>query len=310
VQHLPASATKYRNYLPLFPAAIERFRFDGYDLVISSSHCVAKSAIVPDAVPHLCYCHSPMRYAWDQFDAYFGPDQVGAAASRVLRPVLARMARWDARTASRVDRFVANSQYVAGRIARYYNRESTVVYPPVDTAFYHPDPSSRGGGYALVVSALVPYKRLDVAVRAAAEAGIPLKIVGRGPEESRLRAAAPASTEFLGWLTNEEIRDLYQRCAVVLMPGIEDFGMVPVEAMACGRPVIALAEGGATESVAHGTTGLLVNDPSAAAFAAAIRTARETDWDPAVIRAHAERFSLPRFLDQFSTIVSQMVTRQ
>src|SRR5439155_20741006 len=174
----------------LFPTAIEQFDFDPYDLVISTSHCAAKSVVVPGRATHVCYCHSPMRYAWDQFDAYFGPDQVGATRSRLLRPVLARLARWDRDTAGRVDRYVANSHYVAGRIRRYYNRGSTVVYPPVDTAFYRPEPARSPEPFFLVVSALVPYKRVDVAIRACGSAGAPLTIVGKGPEESRLRGLA------------------------------------------------------------------------------------------------------------------------
>ena len=185
VQWLPAAPRHYRQYLPLFPTAIEQFDFDPYDLVISTSHCAAKSVVVPGRARHVCYCHSPMRYAWDQFDSYFGEAQVGRLRSRLLRPVLARLARWDRDTASRVDRYVANSHYVAGRIRRYYNRGSTVVYPPVDTAFYRPDPARSPEPFFLVVSALVPYKRVDVAIRACRAAGAALTIVGKGPEELR-----------------------------------------------------------------------------------------------------------------------------
>jgi len=307
VQRLPGSARHYRSYLPVFPTAIEQFDFDGYDLVISTSHCAAKSVVVPGRARHLCYCHSPMRYVWDQFDAYFGPDQVGALRSRLLRPVLARLARWDAATASRVDRFVANSQYVAGRIGRYYNREATVVYPPVDTEFYQPDPARRPEPFFLVVSALVPYKRLEVAIRACKAAGIALKVVGRGPEEMRLRALGGSGVEFLGWRTDEEIRALYQDCLAVLMPGVEDFGMVPVEAQACGRPVVAYAEGGALESVIDGTTGVLVNDPSVNAFAAALGDISSRDFDVALIRRHAESFCRTRFQRQFQEQVSELI---
>jgi glycosyltransferase involved in cell wall biosynthesis len=306
VQWLPSAARRYRHYLPLFPTAIEQFDFDPYDLVISTSHCAAKSVVVPGRARHICYCHSPMRYAWDQFDSYFGPAQVGPATSRLLRPVMARLARWDVATAGRVDRYVANSHYVAGRILRYYNRGSTVVYPPVDTAFYRPDPARSPEPFFLVVSALVPYKRLDVAIRACGEAGAPLTIVGKGPEEVRLRRlaqAAGASVEFAGWLEDGQIRDLYQRCQAVLMPGVEDFGMVPVEAQACGRPVVALAEGGAVESVVDGVTGVLVKDSSVAAFAAALRDVSSRPFDSAVIRRHAESFSRARFQKQFRDVV-------
>ena len=311
VQRLPSAARHYRHYLPLFPTAIEQFDFDPYDLVISSSHCAAKSVVVPGRARHICYCHSPMRYAWDQFESYFGPDQVGPAVSRLLRPVLARLARWDAATAGRVDRYVANSHYVAGRIRRYYNRGSTVVYPPVDTAFYRPDPARSPEPFFLVVSALVPYKRLDIAIRACGAVGAGLKIVGKGPEEPRLRRLAQqvgADVEFAGWLADEKIRDLYQGARAVLMPGVEDFGMVPVEAQACGRPVVALAEGGAVESVVDGITGVLVQDSSVEAFATALRDVSSRAFDSAAIRRHAESFSKARFQQQFRELVGSEVS--
>jgi glycosyltransferase involved in cell wall biosynthesis len=309
VQWLPSAARHYRHYLPVFPTAIEQFDFDPYDLVISTSHCAAKSVVVPGRARHICYCHSPMRYAWDQFDSYFGPAQIGGTASRLLRPVLARLARWDAATAGRVDRYVANSHYVAGRIRRYYNHGSTVVYPPVDTAFYRPDPVRSPEPFFLVVSALVPYKRLDVAIEACAEVGVPLRIVGKGPEEGRLRRlirTLGAEVELTGWLADDEIRDLYQRCRAVLMPGVEDFGMVPVEAQACGRPVVALAQGGAVESVVDGVTGVLVRDPSVAAFAAALRDVSARPFDAAAIRRHAESFGKARFQEQFRAVIDSL----
>ena len=313
VQWLPQAGRRYRHYLPLFPTAIELFDLDAYDLVISSSHCAAKSVVRTGRATHVCYCHSPMRYAWDQFGAYFGPDQVGSVRSRLLRPVMARLARWDAATAGRVDRFVANSQYVAGRIDRYYNRRSTVVYPPVNTAFYRPNdsPVGEGGdGSFLVVSALVPYKRIDIAIEACRLAGVPLRIVGRGPEEAALRRLAGPEVEFLGWRTDEEIRDLYGRAAAVLLPGVEDFGMVPVEAQACGTPVVALASGGAVETVQDGVTGVLVNDDSAPGFADALTRLRGLHLDPATIRANAERYSRERFMTEFEAAVASAIAER
>lgn len=303
VQRLPAAGRVYRNYLPLFPFTVETFDLDGYELVISSSHCAVKSVLTGGAT-HLCYCHSPMRYAWDQFQAYFGPDQVGPVRSALLRPVLAALARWDAGTAGRVDRFLANSQYVAGRIRRYYNREAAVVYPPVDTEYYRPpdDGRPRDGGF-LVVSALVPYKRVDLAIEACRRVGAPLTVVGRGPEEARLRAAAGPDARFVGWRTDEEVRELYGRAAAVLLPGVEDFGMVPVEAQACGAPVVALAEGGALETVIDGVTGILVPEATPDAFAAGLERVRRTTFDPAVVRANAERFSRQRFMTEFQAAV-------
>jgi glycosyltransferase involved in cell wall biosynthesis len=305
VQRLPRPGRFYRHYLPLYPAAVEMFDLDGYDLVISSSHCAVKSVIARGDAQHICYCHSPMRYAWDQFGAYFGPDQVGQWPSRTLRPILAAMARWDASTAGRVDAYLSNSQYVAGRIRRYYNRGSTVVYPPVDTEFFRPDPMrAQSGSDALVVSALVPYKRLDLAIDASRLAQVRLRIVGQGPEEPRLRrVAADGDVEFLGWRSDDEVRDLYRSAAVVLLPGVEDFGMVPVEAQACGTPVVALAEGGARETVEDAVTGALVPRPDAEMFADAIRRVIGTPLDRSAIRRQAERFSAARFKAAFSAAV-------
>ena len=185
VARLPLAPRHYRYYLPIFPVAIEQFDLEGYDLVISSSHCVAKSVVPSGRARHLCYCFSPMRYAWDQFDAYFGPARVGRLKSRwVYRPMLSRLARWDAATASRVDRFVAISAHVAGRIARYYNRVATVVYPPVNTVFYHPADITPASHF-LIVSALVPYKRIELAVEACERLGVGLRIVGDGPDRGR-----------------------------------------------------------------------------------------------------------------------------
>ncbi|HEY0663711.1 MAG TPA: glycosyltransferase, partial [Thiobacillaceae bacterium] len=308
-QWLPRPGRFYRHYLPLYPAVVELFDLDRYDLVISSSHCCVKSVIPRGGARHVSYCHSPMRYAWDQFGAYFGPDQVGKWPSRMLRPVMAALARWDAATAHRVDRFLANSQYVAGRIRRYYNRGSTVVYPPVDTEFYRPAPEAGSTGGALVVSALVPYKRLDLAIESCRQARVPLKVVGRGPEEAALRRLAEgAPVEFLGWRSDEDIRLLYRSASVVLLPGTEDFGIVPVEAQACGTPVVALAQGGARETVIDGQTGALVAQPEPAAFAEAIHRVIATPPDRAVVRANAERFSVAQFKTHFAAALDEAGT--
>jgi glycosyltransferase involved in cell wall biosynthesis len=226
--------------------------------------------------------------------------------SRLLRPVLAGLARWDAATAGRVDTFLANSQYVARRIRRYYNRGSTVVYPPIDTTFYHPDPVAgavQPTANVVVVSALVPYKRVDRAIEACRIAGVPLKIVGRGPELPRLRQLAGPDCEFLGWRSDEEVRELYRSATAVLLPGIEDFGIVPVETQACGRPVVALGAGGACESVLDGETGILVHDPTPEAFADAIARVQKIEFDPDVVRANAIRFSRARFQASFTAAV-------
>jgi glycosyltransferase involved in cell wall biosynthesis len=295
VQRLPWPARYYRHYLPLFPAAIEGFDLDDADIVISSSHCAAKAVVASPRAVHVCYCHSPMRYGWDQFDAYFGPDRTGRAGHAALRHVLAWLARWDRATASRVHYFVANSRHVAGRIARYYNRRAAVLHPPVDTQFFTPDERQPVASHFLVVSALVPYKRLEIAIDAARQAGVRLKIVGTGPDAARLRAQAGPEVEFLGSLDDAALREAYRSAAAVVLPAEEDFGIVPVEAMACGRPVIALGRGGACESVVDGVTGLLVDTATPTAFADALRELPRRHLDPAAIRARAESFATDRF---------------
>jgi glycosyltransferase involved in cell wall biosynthesis len=307
VQRFPFAATHYRRYLPLFPFAVEQFDLDGYDLVISASHCAAKSVIPPGRARHLCYCFSPMRYAWDQFDMYFGPERVGAAASRwFYRPVMAAMARWDAATAARVDRFVAISRHVAARIARYYNRVASVVYPPVDTVFYRPA-AVPAQGHFLIVSALVPYKRIDLAIEACRAVGARLRIVGDGPERERLERYAAGSAEFLGPLTNEEIRDEYRRALAVILPGEEDFGIVPVEAQACGRPVVALGRGGALDTITDGETGVFFPESTPASLAAALDRAATMRVDEAQLRQHAERFSRDRHIQQMRDLIAETV---
>ncbi len=307
LQRLPGVARSYRHYLPLYPLAVRQLDLRGYDFVISSSHAVAKSVRASPA-RHLCYCHSPMRYAWDQFDTYFGPERVGRIASAlVYRPILGGLARWDAATASRVDRFVANSGYVAQRIRRYYKRDATVVHPPVDTEFFRPGTSPAHAHY-LIVSALVPYKRVDLAIRACGQIGASLRIVGHGPEQLALQSLAGATgakVTFLGAPSNEELRDQYRTARAVLLPGEEDFGIVPVEAQACGTPVVAFGRGGACETVVPGQTGLFFGEASPASLAQALQALETTTFDADVIRRHAERFSRARFAAELRQVVTE-----
>lgn len=288
LQKAPGIARRYRHYLPLFPAAIERLDLRGFDLVLSSSHCVAKSARPAPGALHLCYCHTPMRYVWDRFDDYFGPDRLRLPARLVVGAVCARLRRWDAATASRVHRFAANSAYVAGRIRRYYGREAEIIPPPVDTAFFTPAPDDRPGEYDLVVSALAPYKRLELALEAYRGTGRPLWIVGGGPEAASLRARAPREARFLGRVDDLHLRELYRGCRAVLMPGIEDFGIVPVEAMACGRPAVVFGEGGGAETVEHGRTGLHFREADPAALRAAVVGLDSIRFDRLALRERAE----------------------
>jgi glycosyltransferase involved in cell wall biosynthesis len=232
-------------------------------------------------------------------------------ASHLARPILRSLARWDAATSARPDRYVANSQYVAQRIRRYYNRAASIVHPPVDTTFYtpqEPSPSHTERAYFLIVSALVPYKRVDVAIAAATKLGVPLKIVGEGPERARLEATANSGVQFLGRLPDTEVRDLYRQATAVLVPWEEDFGIVPVEAHACGRPVVALKQGGVLDSVQDGVNGLLVEDDREEAWLDALDRVRRTPFDPATIRASAERFSRPRFQHEIRNAIDALVT--
>ena len=304
---IPGATRRYRHLLPLFPAVIEWFDLDEADIVISTSHCAAKAVVPTGRARHICYCHSPMRYAWDQFDAYFGAARVGRWRHAALRPVMAGLARWDRATAPRVDHFVANSRFVAARIARYYNRHAAVVYPPVDTAFFTPG-AEVSEPYFLVVAALVPYKRVEIAMAAAERARVRLVVIGTGPDEARLRARAGPSVEFRGAVDEPALREAYRGATAVLLTNEEDFGIVPVEAMACGRPVIALGRGGACETVEPGVTGVLVGDPSPDAFAAAMTDVTRRPFDPAAIRARAERFSIDRFEADIRALLTAQLT--
>lgn len=303
IQRLPFPGRLYRHYLPLFPAAIEQFDLDDYDLVLSTSHCAAKSVVVPGRTRHICYCLTPMRYAWDQFDAYFGAERVGVATSRLMRPIMAAMARWDRGTAHRVHRYLAISQYVARRIGLYYNRPSTIVYPPVETTFFTPTATSAPVAGFCMVSALVPYKRVDLAIAAAQRAEVQLTVIGDGPERARLEALGGDRVSFLGWRSNDEIRALYRNSIATILPGEEDFGIVPVESQACGRPVVALGRGGALDTVIDGETGVLVSDATEESLAEGLRRADTIDWDSARIRRHAERFSRERFTAEIEAVV-------
>jgi len=297
LQRLVSRERDYRSLLPLYFLAAESWDLSGFDLVISTSHCVAKAAKRGPKGFHLCYCHTPVRYLHDQLDDYLrGHGPVYRAAARLARvPLRAR----DVATVPRVDAFVANSENVRGRIARIYSRESRVVPAPADTAFYTPSPSSRAREGLLVVSALVPYKRLEDALEASARLGLPLTIAGFGPEERRLRALAGPSVRFVGSPSDEELRDLYRGAELVLMPGEEDFGIVPLEAQACGTPVVALGKGGALETVADGVTGVLYPDAGPGPLAGAIGRARATAFERGALVANARRFSEPAFRARF-----------
>ncbi len=309
IQALPGAAARYRHYLPLFPAAISRLDLGGYDLVLSLSHCVAKGVRTPPGALHLSYCFTPMRYVWDLYDDYFGRDS--GVLTRLLMPgVAAALRRWDRRTAG-VHHFVAISDHIARRISRVYGREAEVIHPPVDVQRFRI--SDAIDDFYLVVSALAPYKRVDLAIEAARRLGRRLLVVGTGPEEKRLRGLARPGIEFLGWRPDGEVAGLYARCRALLFTAVEDFGIVPLEAAAAGRPTIALGRGGALETMigldrGEGEpTAVFFEDPTVDSLVGGIRRfeAAETRFDPTALRARAERFDRPIFKERVREYVER-----
>lgn len=304
MQKLPHISRTYRRYLPIFPAAIGSLRPPPADLIISTSHCIAKSIKPRPGTRHISYCFTPMRYAWLFYEEYFGPNP---AKALLVKPILAWLRRWDRRTAGRVDRFVGISRHVAQRIGRCYGREADVVYPPVNTHIWTPDPAVKKETFDLIVSALVPYKRIDLAVKAYTQSGDPLTIVGVGGQLPRLKAAAGRNITFLEHQSDEAILDLYRRARLLIFPGQEDFGIVPVEAQACGTPVVAYRKGGATETVVDGATGLFFDAQTVDALRDAVVRGGKRTWDPRRLRTQAERFSVAAFIEGLGTIMNRVL---
>ena len=303
LDRIPLARGSYRSFLPLFPRAVEAFDLSGFDLVVSSSHCVAKGALAPPGAPHLCYCHTPVRYAYEQFDAYFPKDRTSLYALK--RRLIAGLRQWDERTAARPTRYLANSRAVSDRIRRHYGREAAVCHPPVDVDYFFGGAAPRGD-FLLAVGALVPYKRFDLAIEAALALSRPLVLVGKGPEERRLRAQASGCAEFVADVSRERLRELYRTCAVFVQPGEEDFGIAAAEAVACGAPVVALGRGGVRDIVEDGKQGVLYPDETAAGLADAVRRARTIRFDYTEMRASAGRFSGGRFAREFRRAVQEL----
>lgn len=292
LQSLAARAGDYRRLLPLYPRAVRQWDFSRYDLIVSSSHCVAKG-IDAKGKPHLCYCHTPMRYIWDRFDDYFPRSKPLQRAAMVsLAPWLRR---WDVRTAAEVTRFIANSTFVRDRIRRYYDRDAEVIHPFVDDAFLRAPLAGDRDDYHLVVSALVPYKRVELAIAAAVASGRRLVVIGGGPLLDELRRRSGPNVELLGAVSRERIIERLARARSLILPGVEDFGITPLEAMALGTPVVALGQGGVLDSVIDGVTGIFFETAEVESLRRALDQVESHEWDRAALRAHATRFSRARF---------------
>ncbi|MBD3413594.1 MAG: glycosyltransferase [Candidatus Aminicenantes bacterium] len=303
IQKMPFLKTKYRSYLPLYPIASELFDLQDYDLIISSSHCVAKGIIPrPDAL-HISYVHSPMRYAWNQYFSYFSAHRLNVFSRLLIPPIMHWLRIWDESSSQRVDHFIANSKTVAQRIRKYYGRNSDVINPPVNTDFFQP--GSQTKDYYLIVSALVPYKRIDLAVEAFNRTGDILYIVGTGPDRKKLKKKARDNIHFLGKVSAEDLLRVYQQAKALIIPGEEDFGINSLEAQSCGVPVIAFGRGGATETVIPGSTGLFFRQLNVKSLMSALDKFKKLTFNKTEIRKNTIGYSRVRFKKRISSFIQE-----
>jgi glycosyltransferase involved in cell wall biosynthesis len=305
INALPRAARMYKTYLPLMPLALEQLDLRGYDLVISSESGPAKGIIPPSDALHVCYCHTPMRYIWNMYHDY----RKGAGRlTRWMMPSIAHYLRmWDVTSAARVDSFVANSTTVAKRIRRYYGVDSAVIYPPVDTSAFSISAPSELGDYYLMAGELVSYKRPDLAVQACNDMKLKLVVIGGGEMLDEIRRIAGPTVTVMGSQPFEVLKQHYSRCRALIFPGEEDFGMVPVEAMASGRPVVAFGRGGATETVAEGVTGVFFAEQTVEAIVSSIKRLTALDIDPAKVAAHASQFGRDPFLTKMRAHIDRLL---
>jgi glycosyltransferase involved in cell wall biosynthesis len=305
IQRLPKAQQRYRTYLPLMPLAIEQFDLRGYDLVISSSHAVAKGVITGPDQLHICYCHSPIRYAWDLQHQYLKESGLERGMkSWIARALLHYLRLWDSRTANGVDLFIANSRYIARRILKVYRRQAEVIYPPVDVEAFTLRQDKED--FYLTASRMVPYKRIDLIVEAFSQ--MPdkrLVVIGDGPEMPKVRAKAGPNVTLLGYQPFEVLRDYMQRAKAFVFAAEEDFGIAPVEAQACGTPVIAFGKGGAAETVVARETGIFFQEQNVSSLIKAIEEFEKLSFDPLRVRKNAERFSSERFRREFSALIER-----
>lgn len=295
LDRLPFARKNQRLLLPFYPLAFESLDLRGYDLILSITSAFAHGVRVPPSARHVCYCLTPARFLWT-FRDYVEREQIGRLPRLVLPLFIARLRAWDRRAADRVTQFVAISAKVRERIATFYRRDSVIIYPPVNVDRF--SMSEARGDYFLILSRLVPYKRIDLAVQAFNELGLPLVIAGDGRDRARLREMAKPNVRFLGRVSDETGRDLLARCRAFLFPGEEDFGITPLEANACGRPVIAFGGGGALDSIVEGVTGEFFREPTATALAYVVRKFEDRKYDPQTMRRHAEKFSVSVFKEK------------
>lgn len=313
LQDIPGIKRFHRYFLPLFPSAIESLNLSGYELVISSSHCVAKGVLTPVNSRHISYIFTPMRYAWDLSGEYFDSGKIPGTDKRIVSFFLNYLRMWDITSMLRCDHIITISQFVAKRLKKYFKVDSTVIYPPVDTDFFVP--GGKDDGYYLIVSALAPYKMIENAIYAISKLKRKLVIVGTGQMEKKLKKISDSCIEFTGWLQREEVRKLMQNCSAFILPGPEDFGIAPLEAQSCGKPVIALGAGSAFETVIpvesneEFFTGILFEKPTPDSLMdAVVRFEREKDkFHPDRIRMHALKFSKQRFIVEFKEYLNKLL---
>jgi len=308
INSLPRASKMYKNYLPLMPLALEQLDLRGYDLVISSESGPAKGIIAPARALHVCYCHTPMRYIWNMYQDY--RDSAGRVARLLMPPLTHYLRMWDVSSAARVDSFVANSATVAGRIHRYYGADSVVIHPPVDTAAFSIAAPSELGDYYLMAGELVSYKRPDLAVQAFNEMKLKLVVIGGGEMLDEIRRLAGPTITILGPQPFDVLKKHYAGCRALIFPGEEDFGMVPVEAMASGRPVVAFGRGGATETVAKDLSGVFFPEQTVEAISSAVRNLAGIEIDPAKIAAHASQFGRDQFFQKMRAHIDGLLAER
>jgi glycosyltransferase involved in cell wall biosynthesis len=294
MQNLPMVTKHHQPYLPLYPFAMEKFDLRGYDLVLSSSSAFGKGVITRPETMHICYCHTPMRWCWN-YEEYVEREHLGRVARTVLPFLITKLRTWDQISAMRVDHFIANSPIVADRIRKYYRREAIYIPPPVEASRFAFDPTTEAENYFLILSRLVPYKRVDLAIEACNQLQLPLVIIGDGRDLPRLRRIAGPTIRFLGKLPDQEVLHYYSHCRAFIFPGEEDFGITPLEAQACGRPVIAYGAGGALATIVDGVTGTFFHEQTVESLTAALASFNEHTFNPFIVHNHALEFDVSRF---------------